>query len=96
MRWREFVEAAGSQTRMLYSCPNVVTDHRVVRVDILERLADLIRPAIAYRPGVTAGEPRGQRRQGAGDAKATRQGRTRRNRVGMYENNDSRQEQCLR
>jgi ATP-dependent RNA helicase SUPV3L1/SUV3 len=30
---------------------------RAVRVDILERLADLIRPAIAYRPGVTAGEP---------------------------------------
>jgi ATP-dependent RNA helicase SUPV3L1/SUV3 len=30
---------------------------RVVRVDILERLADLIRPAIAYRPGVSAGEP---------------------------------------
>ncbi|MBL8590110.1 MAG: helicase [Methylobacteriaceae bacterium] len=30
---------------------------RAVRVDILERLADLIRPAIAYRPGVTAGTP---------------------------------------
>ena len=30
---------------------------RVVRVDILERLADLIRPAIAYRPGVSVGEP---------------------------------------
>jgi ATP-dependent RNA helicase SUPV3L1/SUV3 len=28
-----------------------------VRVDILERLADLIRPAIAYRPGVTPGTP---------------------------------------
>ncbi|MGE5369621.1 MAG: helicase, partial [Chloroflexota bacterium] len=28
-----------------------------VRVDILERLADLIRPAIAYKPGVTAGDP---------------------------------------
>jgi ATP-dependent RNA helicase SUPV3L1/SUV3 len=34
-----------------------VCGERVVRVDILERLADLIRPAIAYRPGVTAGEP---------------------------------------
>ncbi len=34
-----------------------VCGDRVVRVDILERLADLIRPAIAYRPGVTAGEP---------------------------------------
>ena len=30
---------------------------RVVRVDILERLADLIRPAIAYRPGTTPGDP---------------------------------------
>lgn len=30
---------------------------RALRVDILERLADLIRPAIAYRPGVTVGEP---------------------------------------
>ncbi|HEY8566694.1 MAG TPA: helicase-related protein [Beijerinckiaceae bacterium] len=30
---------------------------RAVRVDILERLADQIRPAIAYRPGVTPGEP---------------------------------------
>ena len=34
-----------------------VCGDRVVRVDILERLADLIRPAIAYRPGVTPGEP---------------------------------------
>jgi ATP-dependent RNA helicase SUPV3L1/SUV3 len=30
---------------------------RAVRVDILERLADLIRPAIAYRAGVTPGDP---------------------------------------
>ncbi len=30
---------------------------RAVRVDILERLADLIRPAIAYRPGTTPGVP---------------------------------------
>jgi len=30
---------------------------RAVRVDILERLADLIRPAITYRPGITPGEP---------------------------------------
>jgi ATP-dependent RNA helicase SUPV3L1/SUV3 len=30
---------------------------RAVRVDILERLADLIRPAIAYVPGQTVGEP---------------------------------------
>ena len=34
-----------------------VCGERAVRVDILERLADLIRPAIAYRPGQTAGEP---------------------------------------
>lgn len=34
-----------------------VCGDRVLRVDILERLADLIRPAIAYRPGVTPGEP---------------------------------------
>ncbi len=30
---------------------------RALRVDILERLADLIRPAIAFRPGQTPGEP---------------------------------------
>jgi len=30
---------------------------RAVRVDILERLADLIRPAVAYRPGTTPGTP---------------------------------------
>ncbi len=34
-----------------------VCGDRAVRVDILERLADLIRPAIVYRPGVTAGDP---------------------------------------
>ncbi len=34
-----------------------VCGERAVRVDILERLADLVRPAIAYRPGVTPGEP---------------------------------------
>ncbi len=34
-----------------------VAGERAIRVDILERLADLIRPAIAYRPGVTVGEP---------------------------------------
>ncbi len=30
---------------------------RAVRVDILERLADLIRPAVQYRPGLTQGTP---------------------------------------
>jgi ATP-dependent RNA helicase SUPV3L1/SUV3 len=34
-----------------------VCGDRAVRVDILERLADLIRPAISYRPGVTPGDP---------------------------------------
>ena len=34
-----------------------VSGERAVRVDILERLADLIRPAINYRPGMTPGAP---------------------------------------
>lgn len=34
-----------------------VAGERAVRVDILERLADIIRPAIAYRPGTTVGAP---------------------------------------
>ena len=34
-----------------------VCGDRAVRVDILERLADLIRPAVSYRPGTTPGEP---------------------------------------
>ena len=34
-----------------------VCGERAVRVDILERLADLIRPAIHYRPGLTPGAP---------------------------------------
>ncbi|KQP00560.1 helicase-related protein [Methylobacterium sp. Leaf91] len=33
-----------------------VCGERAVRVDILERLADLIRPAVTYRPGTTPGE----------------------------------------
>ena len=33
-----------------------MSGERAVRVDILERLADLIRPAVAYRPGVTPGD----------------------------------------
>jgi ATP-dependent RNA helicase SUPV3L1/SUV3 len=39
---------------------------RAVRVDILERLADLIRPAVAYRPGVTPGAPPPGAADGAG------------------------------
>ncbi len=34
-----------------------VCGDRAVRVDILERLADLIRPAVSYRPGISVGEP---------------------------------------
>ncbi len=34
-----------------------VCGERAVRVDILERLADLVRPAINYRPGMTPGDP---------------------------------------
>ncbi|MCL2385202.1 MAG: helicase [Alphaproteobacteria bacterium] len=34
-----------------------ICGERAVRVDILERLADLIRPAISYKPGITPGEP---------------------------------------
>jgi xanthine dehydrogenase YagR molybdenum-binding subunit len=33
-RFDEFVEPSALQTRMLYSCPNVVTSHRIVRVDV--------------------------------------------------------------
>ncbi|MDE2579653.1 MAG: helicase [Hyphomicrobiales bacterium] len=43
-----------------------VAGERAVRVDILERLADLIRPAVAYRPGVTPGEPPAGAADGSG------------------------------
>ena len=43
-----------------------VAGERAVRIDILERLADLIRPAIAYRPGVTPGAPPPGAADGAG------------------------------
>ncbi|HEY0468682.1 MAG TPA: xanthine dehydrogenase family protein molybdopterin-binding subunit, partial [Polyangiaceae bacterium] len=33
-RFDEFVEPAAVQTRMLYSCPNVITSHRVVPLDV--------------------------------------------------------------
>jgi len=33
-RFDEFVEPAAVQTRMLYSCPNVTTSHRLVRLDV--------------------------------------------------------------
>ncbi|HLH12275.1 MAG TPA: helicase-related protein [Methylovirgula sp.] len=42
-----FYRAAGFQ----------VCGERAVRVDILERLVDLIRPAISYRPGTSPGDP---------------------------------------
>ncbi len=50
--------ADASVNRGLYRAAGFrVCGERAVRVDILERLADLIRPAVAYRPGVTPGEP---------------------------------------
>jgi ATP-dependent RNA helicase SUPV3L1/SUV3 len=39
---------------------------RAVRVDILERLADLIRPAVQYKPGITQGTPPGGAADGDG------------------------------
>ncbi|HYQ15150.1 MAG TPA: molybdopterin cofactor-binding domain-containing protein, partial [Polyangiaceae bacterium] len=33
-RFDEFSEPSGLQTRMLYTCPNVVTTHRLVRLDV--------------------------------------------------------------
>src|SRR5207344_183086 len=36
-----------------------VCGERAVRVDILERLADLIRPALSWRPGSAAAKPAG-------------------------------------
>ena len=38
-----------------------VCGERAVRVDILERLADLIRPAVSYRPGITPGRTAARR-----------------------------------
>ncbi len=50
--------ADASVNRGLYRAAGFrVCGERAVRVDILERLADLIRPAIAYRPGMTPGDP---------------------------------------
>ncbi|HEV2000165.1 MAG TPA: helicase, partial [Xanthobacteraceae bacterium] len=36
-----------------------VCDSRAVRVDILERLADLVRPALSWRPGMPGDKPAG-------------------------------------
>lgn len=44
---RELYQAAGFR----------LCGKRAVRVDILERLADLIRPAVSYKPGQSVGEP---------------------------------------
>jgi ATP-dependent RNA helicase SUPV3L1/SUV3 len=51
--------AAGKDVqRNLYRAAGFrVCEDRAVRVDILERLADLIRPAMSYRPGVSPGDP---------------------------------------
>ncbi len=58
---------AANAPRELYRIAGFrVAGERAVRVDILERLADLIRPAIAYRPGVTPGEPPAGAADGSG------------------------------
>ncbi len=51
--------AAGKDVpRNLYRAAGFqVCEDRAIRVDILERLADLIRPAVSYRPGVSPGAP---------------------------------------
>ncbi|MGO8834144.1 MAG: hypothetical protein ACLQE9_15185 [Roseiarcus sp.] len=50
--------ADGAIPREIYRVAGFrLCEDRAVRVDIVERLADLIRPAVAYRPGVSAGEP---------------------------------------
>jgi ATP-dependent RNA helicase SUPV3L1/SUV3 len=55
---RTSIPADASAPKDLYRVAGFrVAGERALRVDILERLADLIRPAIAYRPGVTQGEP---------------------------------------
>ncbi len=55
---RTSIPADKDVSRDLYRAAGFhVAGERALRVDILERLADLIRPAIAYRPGVTVGEP---------------------------------------
>lgn len=55
---RTSIPANKEVSRELYRSAGFhVAGERALRVDILERLADLIRPAIAYRPGVTPGEP---------------------------------------
>ncbi len=52
-----FVADKGLPREVLRIAGYRLSGERAVRVDILERLADLIRPAVAYRPGVTPGTP---------------------------------------
>lgn len=47
-RFDEFVEPAALQTRMLYSCPNVVTTHRLLRLDVPT-------PTFMRAPGLSTG-----------------------------------------
>jgi xanthine dehydrogenase YagR molybdenum-binding subunit len=47
-RFDEFVEPSAMQTRHIYSCPNVVTSHRVVRLDIST-------PTFTRAPGESSG-----------------------------------------
>ncbi|HEX3495757.1 MAG TPA: helicase-related protein [Methylocella sp.] len=55
---RTSLAASKDVQRNLYRAAGFrVCEDRAVRVDILERLADLIRPAVSYRPGVSPGDP---------------------------------------
>jgi ATP-dependent RNA helicase SUPV3L1/SUV3 len=55
---RTSLAASKGVQRNLYRAAGFrVCEDRAVRVDILERLADLIRPAVSYRPGVSPGDP---------------------------------------
>lgn len=47
-RFDEFVEVAAVHTRMLYACPNVVTTHRLVRLDVPT-------PTFTRAPGASSG-----------------------------------------
>ena len=57
---RTSIAAEGDANRMLYRMAGYrICGVRAVRIDILERLADLIRPALAWRAGATGTRPPG-------------------------------------
>jgi ATP-dependent RNA helicase SUPV3L1/SUV3 len=57
---RTSIPVGGDTPKSLYRTAGYrVTGERAVRVDILERLADLIRPALAWREGVNGEKPAG-------------------------------------